>query len=202
MGIAEELQRLHELHQRGALTDEEFAQAKAALLAGPPADVQDQLKDIARHQEIERIDREWQQARDRYMVTETRGGAWVQGRHVGGYPVRTVPTKAGSVLSGVFVVVAGVVWMAFATGVGASAFALFGLVFIAIGVGMSLHPPSPAGPYERARPGHPPRPPAGPAAGAAGRPGGPKRGPPRRRIPRPTPGAGRPGCQRSTGRHN
>lgn len=33
MNIADEIKRLHELHQSGALTDAEFAQAKAKLLA-------------------------------------------------------------------------------------------------------------------------------------------------------------------------
>lgn len=33
MNIADEIKRLHELHQAGALTDAEFAQAKAKLLA-------------------------------------------------------------------------------------------------------------------------------------------------------------------------
>lgn len=32
MSISEEIKRLHELHQSGALTDEEFAQSKAKLL--------------------------------------------------------------------------------------------------------------------------------------------------------------------------
>lgn len=34
MTLAEELERLHQLHQTGALTDEEFVAAKARLLAG------------------------------------------------------------------------------------------------------------------------------------------------------------------------
>jgi phage shock protein C len=34
MSIADEIKRLHELHQAGALTDAEFEQAKAKLLAG------------------------------------------------------------------------------------------------------------------------------------------------------------------------
>lgn len=33
MNIADEIKRLHELHQAGALSDAEFAQAKARLLA-------------------------------------------------------------------------------------------------------------------------------------------------------------------------
>lgn len=36
MSIADEIQRLHELRQSSALTDEEFAKAKAAILAGDP----------------------------------------------------------------------------------------------------------------------------------------------------------------------
>ena len=34
MNISEEIKRLHELHQAGALTDAEFEQAKAKLLSG------------------------------------------------------------------------------------------------------------------------------------------------------------------------
>lgn len=34
MAISEEIKRLHELHQAGALSDQEFAQAKARLLSG------------------------------------------------------------------------------------------------------------------------------------------------------------------------
>ena len=34
MSVSEEIKRLHELHQAGALTDEEFARAKERLLNG------------------------------------------------------------------------------------------------------------------------------------------------------------------------
>jgi hypothetical protein len=37
MSLTDELQRLQELHERGALSDAEYAQAKAALLKNPPA---------------------------------------------------------------------------------------------------------------------------------------------------------------------
>jgi hypothetical protein len=44
MNIADELSKLHELHLRGALSDEEFAQAKAALLSGAPtSEIQDEI---------------------------------------------------------------------------------------------------------------------------------------------------------------
>jgi phage shock protein PspC (stress-responsive transcriptional regulator) len=37
MALSDELAKLHELHQRGALTDDEFARAKAGVIAGPAA---------------------------------------------------------------------------------------------------------------------------------------------------------------------
>ncbi len=37
MSLADELQRLEQLHQRGALSDDEFARAKARLLSMPVA---------------------------------------------------------------------------------------------------------------------------------------------------------------------
>lgn len=37
MTIADDIQRLQQLHQSGALTDAEFAQAKAKALAGEPS---------------------------------------------------------------------------------------------------------------------------------------------------------------------
>lgn len=42
MNIADEIQRLHDLHQSGALTDAEFAQAKAKLLGSQTSGNQDQ----------------------------------------------------------------------------------------------------------------------------------------------------------------
>ncbi len=36
MNMAEELERLHQLHQTGGLSDEEYAKAKASLLNSPP----------------------------------------------------------------------------------------------------------------------------------------------------------------------
>jgi len=36
MSISDELSKLHDLHQRGGLSDEEFARAKARLIDNPP----------------------------------------------------------------------------------------------------------------------------------------------------------------------
>src|SRR5262249_44647773 len=43
VSIADELQKLEDLRRSGALSDTEFAQAKAALLAGSPASTGEQL---------------------------------------------------------------------------------------------------------------------------------------------------------------
>ena len=45
MNIADEIQRLHDLHQTGALTEAEFAQAKAKLLGSQASNNQDQKLD-------------------------------------------------------------------------------------------------------------------------------------------------------------
>jgi phage shock protein PspC (stress-responsive transcriptional regulator) len=44
MVFSDEIKRLHELYQAGALTEAEFQQAKARILAGPPVSLD---KDIA-----------------------------------------------------------------------------------------------------------------------------------------------------------
>ena len=49
MSVAEEIKRLHELHQAGALSDEEYAQAKARLLNSESAASADSVSnDISR----------------------------------------------------------------------------------------------------------------------------------------------------------
>jgi hypothetical protein len=150
MGIADELQKLHDLHAAGALTDEEYARAKESLLARPAPGVQDQLDDIARHQHAQEIDRQWERERQQYMVSGTQGGQWVDGKYVGGYPVRSVPTKGASLASGVIAVVFGVVWMIFVGSMGNGGFALFGLVFIAVGIGLAVYAYNRAAQYEQA----------------------------------------------------
>jgi uncharacterized Tic20 family protein len=50
MSIADELQKLHQLHQSGAITDDEYARAKSKVLSGPApgsADVEQQTRQWA-----------------------------------------------------------------------------------------------------------------------------------------------------------
>lgn len=76
MSIADELQKLQALCREGALTDDEFVQAKAALLAGssvPPhpqstEDLVEQLAAARRQIELMRIDQDWETEQKNYLV--------------------------------------------------------------------------------------------------------------------------------------
>lgn len=141
MGLADDLWKLQEMHQRGELTDDEYAQAKAAVLGrsssenAPMEELTRQMDEVARRQEVADIDRAWDREREQYMASGTSGGTHdAHGNYVGGTPYRYIPTRGGSVGVGIFATIAGFVWMIFAAGIGAGAFALFGLVFIAFGI--------------------------------------------------------------------
>src|ERR671923_326531 len=95
MDLADELRKLQDLHASGALTDEEFAAAKARVLAGEPAGtgpadegvMREQLDELRLQNEVARLDREWELERERYMVA-------------GRYGYRYVPTRGMSVPGG------------------------------------------------------------------------------------------------------
>jgi len=163
VSIADELHRLQELHQSGALTEEEFARAKAAVLANasaavpqaeeapsPGAEIKDQLDAIGRRQEADMIDREWQGQREQYMMTRTESGTWVGNRHVAGYPVRYLPTRANSLVFGTMAVVGGIIFTAFGGAVGGGLFAAFGVLFTVFAAGWAAYSYSRAVAYERA----------------------------------------------------
>ena len=151
MTIADELRKLQELHEAGSLTDSEFAAAKAKVLssqaagsgAGTDPAMKQHLKDITRHNEVEQLDRQWALERDQYMVAGRYGG-------------RHLPSKGMSLLGGVVIAVFGIFWMVMASNItggmggGPSLFPLFGLLFIAVGVGMSIYSFTKASQYEEA----------------------------------------------------
>jgi hypothetical protein len=146
MNLIEELDKLQQLHRSGALTDDEFAAAKAQVLrqgAPSPASaigVAGHLHVITHQNELAQLDREWELARESYMVTGKHGH-------------RYIPTQAGSVVVGVVIGLFGAFWTAMAAGItggmaghgppGAgglvSLFPLFGILFIVVGVGMSIY---------------------------------------------------------------
>lgn len=157
MSIADELQKLEELRRTGALSDQEFAQAKAALLAGaagPPPEplgqhLAEQMAEVRHQNELARIDREWEMERQQYLITDR-------------YGARQVPTPGMgigiAIVGGVF----GLLWtvMAFAItggapdfgpfGVAHVVFPLLGVVFIGAAVGFGVYCYSRAQKYQRA----------------------------------------------------
>jgi hypothetical protein len=133
MNLANQIERLRALHAEGALTDTEFAQAKAALLArlsdNSPANNSDALRrqDAYLHtqNELNLLDQEWARKRERYMEQDRHG-------------VRSVPSQGMSVIAGVASIGFGILWMISTTGTPAFA-PLFGLLFIIVGAATSIH---------------------------------------------------------------
>jgi hypothetical protein len=157
MGIADELQKLEDLRRSGALSEEEFARAKAAVIAGsntPSGEplgqhLADQLAEVRYQNELARIDREWQIEREKYMIADKYGR-----RHV---PTAGMGLGA-AVVGGVF----GALWTIFAFALTSGGpdvgpfpivkvvFPLFGVVFTVAAVGYGLHAYSKAQQYEKA----------------------------------------------------
>lgn len=110
MSLADELAKLEELHRSGALSQAEFAQAKAKLIeaeaapADPPLGqhLAEQLAEVKYQNELARLDREWQFEQQRYLITSN-------------YGQRVIPTPgmgiAAMVIGGGF----GLLWTCFAT---------------------------------------------------------------------------------------
>ena len=79
--MADELQKLEDLRRGGTLSDAEFQQAKATLLSGAAAPAEqplgrhlsDQLAEVRYQNELTRIDREWEIARQQYLVADRYG---------------------------------------------------------------------------------------------------------------------------------
>lgn len=145
MSIADELQKLEDLRCGGALSETEFAKAKAAVLAGAadrsPVEqhLSEQLAEVRYQNELARIDREWETEREKYMFIDKFGR-----RHV---PIPGAGI-AVAVIGGVFGVL--LLIMAFALAgwapptqgpfvVAKTVIPLFGLVFIIAVVGLGLH---------------------------------------------------------------
>lgn len=80
------------------------------------------LKVIRLQNELEKLDREWDREMQGFMVTGKNGQ-------------KSLPSGAGSMAGGVIAIIFGVIWMGFASSMGAPGFfPLFGLVFIGAAV--------------------------------------------------------------------
>ena len=74
MSVSEEIKRLHELNQAGALSDAEFAQAKARLLNGPAVG-----KDVGGGELVQEFNRLRRSPRDRWLGGVCGGIAAITG---------------------------------------------------------------------------------------------------------------------------
>ena len=94
------------------------------------------LRVIELQNDLERLDREWADRRETFMVTGKNGH-------------RSIPTEAGSMIGGVFMVIMGVVVLVVTMNIGGPA-PLFGLVFIGIAVFSMIHATGKASGYRDA----------------------------------------------------
>jgi len=95
------------------------------------AETTDQLADavtqLTRQNEIARIDREWAMEKQDYMITGKHGH-------------RHLPNEVSSVIGGVVAVGFGIFWtIATASSSAPGFFPLFGVLFVCIGIGVSIH---------------------------------------------------------------
>jgi hypothetical protein len=110
MSLADDLVKLEELRRTGALTEEEFATAKGNLLAGesPTNDAAErlgqQLAEVRYQNELARLDREWANEKEKYMLT-------------GRYGLRYLPTAAMGWGTAVFGGAFGVFWVILAVAI-------------------------------------------------------------------------------------
>lgn len=152
MSLADELEKLDRLRQSGALTDAEFADAKAALLAAGQSgsdQLGEHLAEVRYHNELARIDREWEIEREQYLIRSR-------------YGTTHVPTTAMglgvAVLGGLF----GAFWTIMALSMTRGGpdegpfsiarifFPIFGVVFTLVMVGFGMSAYSKAKKYEAA----------------------------------------------------
>lgn len=157
MSLADDLTKLEDLRRSGALTDAEFAAAKARLLAAPaPAagyavadKLAEQLAETRYQNELARIDREWQTERERYTIAGQNG-------------VRHLPTPGMGLATAVGGGVFGAFWTVMAFGItsgapdfGAFSIAkvmmpLFGVAFTVGAIGFGVYTMNKAQAYSQA----------------------------------------------------
>lgn len=157
MSIADELQKLEDLRRGGTLSDAEFQQAKAALLAGGTAAAEqplgqhlsEQLAEFRHETELARLAREWEIERQQYLIANR-------------YGLRHVPTAGMGIGTAVVGGVFGAIWLAMAVSITSGApdfgpfaiarlvFPLFGVVFIMAAVGRGIYCYSRAQKYDEA----------------------------------------------------
>ena len=100
--------------------------------------IADDVETIKLQNELERLDREWTDDRQRYMSANKDGSY-------------SVPSLAGSLVAIAIAVAFGIFWMAPASSMGGGVFLLFGLLFIGVGVFTGISRTKKASEYQNAR---------------------------------------------------
>jgi hypothetical protein len=80
MKLADEMGTVDELYRTGVLSEEEYARAKEAVLTFGDADagkLPEVLAEVRCQIELDRIDREWEDERQQYMMTTRHGGRYL-----------------------------------------------------------------------------------------------------------------------------
>ena len=137
MPFTDELQALASLHAEGALSDAEFAAAKARLLSGPKTfgealvgavpDSGRQFDQLHRDALIAQLDREWALEREKYLTTDR-------------YGARSGPPGDGGMLGGVIFAAFMLCWTTFTAQSHAPAlFTIFGVFGIIAGIGATIN---------------------------------------------------------------
>src|SRR5262249_41652061 len=104
MNIADAFEKLEVMHESGGLTDAELAAVRRSILAIDEDAIEAEIEELKRHKrELEQLDHDWQVGGERYMVTEKFGD-------------RSIPSRWGSVVNAVVILVFGVVWIAVSLG--------------------------------------------------------------------------------------
>lgn len=157
MSLVDDLTKLEELRRNGALSEAEFAKAKAALLDGRAASSEqqigehlaEQLAEVKYQNELAQIDREWEMERQQYLLR-------------GRYGTTHVPTAGAGIGMAVVGGLFGVFWTIMAVAMTSDApdfgafsvakvfFPLFGVVFTVAAIGFGIHAHSRAQKYEAA----------------------------------------------------
>lgn len=146
MSLADDLEKISELHRAGSISDAEFAAAKAQLLAGAgttatpgkDAALVHELREAKREARIARLDSGWMVERERHMVSER-------------YGARRVSSKTGSIVGGVFAIVVAIIAAAVLfSSVGGAVACLVPPLILIVGLGTAIYNYSKATDYEEA----------------------------------------------------
>ena len=122
MTLADAFKNLEEMHASGGLTEVELAAAKEAIGDKGEAAIEAQIEVLKRQKaEIKHLDHDWEKEREEYIVVEKFG-------------YRTIPSRWGSIVNAIAIVVFGVVWVGVSLGRTPFIFPVVGVLVTVVGI--------------------------------------------------------------------